>query len=463
MLTKNKNSKASYIGRVLVLPLAVLLFAAFTLKTKNIKNTTFYAGKKITVVLDAGHGGKDFGAVSLDRSISEKDLSLAIVKKIKFLNNNSNINLILTRDNDIYQTPREKADLSNEKNADLLVSIHIDGITKDSAAIKSGMSVIVAKNNFTNADNSKLFASAIISEFANDYKIPVAMLPQQRQKGIWLIQASNCPAVLIEAGYITNKKDLAYMQSEEGQETIAKNVLAAIGKYALAQNTTVKANADNLVTLDTIPKNISANSESKSNDSLNDALYVLNGKIIGTWQTVEKTLKGQPDSMNVNMVLSLTVLNKTDAIAKYGKLGKNGAVEIISTSNKNQQKNNQATDNISPQTSSTKDDKVFTQVENEPKFPGGDSAWHKFLEKNLNPSTPIDNGAPTGTYRVVVRFIVSKDGSISDVQAETKHGYGMEAEVVKLIKKGPRWEPAIQNGNIVAAYKKQPITFVVSK
>ena len=463
MLTKNKNPKAGYIGRVLVLPLSVLLFAAFTLKTKTIQTSPVYKGKQITVVLDAGHGGKDFGAVSLDGLVTEKDMDLSIVLKIKALNNNPNIKLILSRETDIYQTPPEKADFSAAQYPDLFISMHADAAQGDSAFLKSGMQVFVSRNDYANANSSKLFASAIINEFSNDYKIPVNRLPIQRQKGIWVLSNSLCPAVIIEAGYLTNKKDLAYLQTDAAKETIAKNVLAAIEKYALAQNTTVKANADNLVTLDTIPKNISANSESKSNDSLNDALYVLNGKIIGTWQIVEKTLKGQPDSMNINMVLSLTVLNKTDAIAKYGKLGKNGAVEIISTSNKNQQKNNQVTDNISPQTSSTKDDKVFTQVENEPTFPGGEPAWRKFLEKNLNAAIPINNGAPSGTYRVVVRFIVNKDGSISDVQAETKHGYGMDSAAVALIKKGPKWEPAIQNGNIVTAYRKQPITFVVSE
>ena len=85
------------------------------------------------------------------------------------------------------------------------------------------------------------------------------------------------------------------------------------------------------------------------------------------------------------------------------------------------------------------------------------------MEKNLNVATPIDHGAPEGVYKVVVRFIVNKDGSISDVQAETNHGYGMDSAAVALIKKGPKWEPAIQNGNIVTAYRKQPITFVVSK
>ncbi len=107
------------------------------------------------------------------------------------------------------------------------------------------------------------------------------------------------------------------------------------------------------------------------------------------------------------------------------------------------------------------EDKVFTKVENEAAFPGGDAAWRRYLEKNLNASTPVDNGAPAGTYQVIVKFIVSKDGSISDVQAESKHGYGMEEEAVKIIKKGPKWTPALQNGRNVNAYRRQPITFLV--
>lgn len=107
--------------------------------------------------------------------------------------------------------------------------------------------------------------------------------------------------------------------------------------------------------------------------------------------------------------------------------------------------------------------KVFNKVEVEASYPGGDGAWRRFLEKTLDSNTPIDNGASPGTYQVIVKFIVSKDGSISDVQAETKHGFGMEAEAMKAIKKGPKWTPALQNGRHVNAYRRQPITFVVGE
>ncbi len=109
------------------------------------------------------------------------------------------------------------------------------------------------------------------------------------------------------------------------------------------------------------------------------------------------------------------------------------------------------------------EDAIFTSVQNEAEFPGGDAAWRRYLEKNLNPNTPIDNGAPEGTYAVVVQFIVSKDGSISDVKALSNYGYGMEEEAVKIIKKGPDWKPALQNGKNVNAYRRQPVTFLVQE
>ena len=108
------------------------------------------------------------------------------------------------------------------------------------------------------------------------------------------------------------------------------------------------------------------------------------------------------------------------------------------------------------------EDQIFTKVEKEAEFPGGFPAFKKYLEKNLNSSTPTDNNAPPGTYNVVVRFVVSKDGSISDVQPETTFGFGMEQEAIRVIKKSPHWTPALQNGSNVNAYHRQPITFVVT-
>jgi len=108
------------------------------------------------------------------------------------------------------------------------------------------------------------------------------------------------------------------------------------------------------------------------------------------------------------------------------------------------------------------ENKIFDKVEIEAAFPGGDIAWRKYLTNNLNANTPVDNGAPAGKYTVYVQFVVDKEGNISDVKPLTNNGYGMEQEAVRVIKKGPNWTPAVQNGRQVKAYRKQPITFVVT-
>lgn len=108
------------------------------------------------------------------------------------------------------------------------------------------------------------------------------------------------------------------------------------------------------------------------------------------------------------------------------------------------------------------ENKIFDKVEIEASYPGGDAKWRQYLERTLNASTPVDNGAPEGNYTVQVQFVVDKEGNISDVRSLTNHGYGMEQEAVKVIQKGPKWIPAQQNGRQVKAYRKQPITFVVT-
>ena len=107
-------------------------------------------------------------------------------------------------------------------------------------------------------------------------------------------------------------------------------------------------------------------------------------------------------------------------------------------------------------------DKVFTVVQIAAEFPGGLPAWTKYLERNLNRDLPVENGAPPGKYTVIVSFIVSKTGAISDVTAENDPGYGTKAEAIRVITKGPSWKPAVQNGRNVIYRHKQSITFQVS-
>jgi len=97
-------------------------------------------------------------------------------------------------------------------------------------------------------------------------------------------------------------------------------------------------------------------------------------------------------------------------------------------------------------------------VEIDAKFAGN---WEKFLRKNLDPMVPAGRGAPAGRYNVVIQFVVDLEGNVSDIKPLTNFGYGMEEEAMRVLRKAEKWEPAIQNGYHVKAYRRQPITFVI--
>lgn len=110
-----------------------------------------------------------------------------------------------------------------------------------------------------------------------------------------------------------------------------------------------------------------------------------------------------------------------------------------------------------------KDTTGFKRVEKEAYFIGGDKAWMQFISENVNSKVPVKKKAPAGTYTVIIQFIVRTDGSVSDIEPLTNIGYGMEDEVMRVIKKSPQWVPAVQDGKKVNAYRKQPITFRIDE
>jgi N-acetylmuramoyl-L-alanine amidase len=421
MLTKNQHPKMNYISRLLVLPLAVIVFAAFTLKAKTIDdpknnntvtnkiaslltNTNSSAGpennepgpntvkvlfpteRKIRVVLDAGHGGIDAGGKGADGT-TEKDLSLQLTKKIKALNTNPNVEIILTREGDIYQTPKEKSAFANEQIADLFISVHIDNALQKEAYNKTGMSVWIARDSFSNSLASKLFASAIIGRFENNYGLDVPKSPMQRKAGIWVLQATKAPSVLIEAGYISNDKDRVYLKSDKGQEAFAINVLNALNDYA----------------------------------------------------TGKYTLEEMP--------------NGSHATGKYRAEASDAAIETTTNPVAN---NDQAQQPKVPS-------EIFSKIEKEAEFPGGKQAYKNFLQKNLNANVPVAEGWKPGTYTVMLKFIINAKGEVSSVQTENYKGTKTSEECIRLMKTSPKWVPAMQNGHLVASYKKQPITFIVEE
>jgi protein TonB len=106
------------------------------------------------------------------------------------------------------------------------------------------------------------------------------------------------------------------------------------------------------------------------------------------------------------------------------------------------------------------EDKVFTKVEIEASFPGGDGAWTRYVTKAIqNNIDELTDAGESGTCRV--RFIVSKDGTVSSVEALTMKNSKLAEVAVNAIRKGPKWTPAQQNGRHVNAYREQPVTFTI--
>ena len=103
------------------------------------------------------------------------------------------------------------------------------------------------------------------------------------------------------------------------------------------------------------------------------------------------------------------------------------------------------------------EDKVFDAVEQQPSFPGGQGAMFSYISNNLRYPQKAAENAVEG--RVSVKFIVEKDGSISNVEVNRSDDADLDNEAIRVIKSMPKWNPAKQDGTEVRAYYNVPVTF----
>lgn len=170
-------------------------------------------------------------------------------------------------------------------------------------------------------------------------------------------------------------------------------------------------------------------------------LYVVDGKKI-----TEEEMK----AISPNDIEAISVLKDKSATERYGKAAANGAVLITMKKGKSD---------------SGRQEPIFNEVQIEPRFPGGTDAWRKYLERNLKSSVAVHNGAPVGTYEIIVSFLVDKKGNTSEFNVVSKpdKDYGTAAEAARVIKESGRWIPAQQNGKTVTFRQKQKLIFQVSQ
>ncbi len=114
---------------------------------------------------------------------------------------------------------------------------------------------------------------------------------------------------------------------------------------------------------------------------------------------------------------------------------------------------------VAPKADTEDYEKIFIKVENPATFPGGTDGWRRYLERNLNFTDAATENGTTGVVRV--QLVVDKNGKISEVVALNDPGDGLAEEAIRVIKTGPDWKPAEQNGKPVAYRFVQTITFVM--
>jgi len=201
-------------------------------------------------------------------------------------------------------------------------------------------------------------------------------------------------------------------------------------------------------------------------------------------------------TINPNDIESINVLKGETANAKYGDKGANGVIKI--TMKKKQTgaptavefrgkplqrdltpvgvegKPVNANGNQTTQASTQKNEEVVVvgrPLNQEPLFEQSETpasvdqqVWRSFLEKNMQPivENMTQHGAKKGKYIANIRFVVEKDGSLSDIKSVNAVGYSVDDKIVDMMKSSPKWKPAEQNGKIVRSYHTQPITVVIT-
>lgn len=227
MITK-KHQRFSYLSRLMMIPVIFILVFTFGVKANNLLTHAepgpLKLEKKYTVVVDAGHGGSDDGAVG--GSLKEKDIALSMALLVKSLSKNPNINIVLSRSTDVSQNVKDKVAFTEQAKANLFLSLHINSAPSPDS---SGIMAYILDRNMTLNEQDIRFASLLLNNLSDVYKTDQTI--RQRTKGIWVLEANKCPSAIIECGFISNKADRTFISNSDNQKKIAEKILTSIEEY----------------------------------------------------------------------------------------------------------------------------------------------------------------------------------------------------------------------------------------
>lgn len=185
----------------------------------------------ITIVLDAGHGGRDDGCSGVNGS-KESVINLRITKTLKEYLNTLGLNVVLTRydEHGLYDSNVDNYKLSdmenrlkiiNDANADMIISIHQNSYSDSS---QKGAQVFFQEDD----EVSKNFADRVQNQL-------IKQLPNARKESIkgdyYLLKESNLPAIIVECGYLTNAEEEKLLTSDSYQQKVAYSIMCGVVSY----------------------------------------------------------------------------------------------------------------------------------------------------------------------------------------------------------------------------------------
>ena len=229
--------------------------------------------QNFTVVIDAGHGGKDPGALSANRKVREKDITLKVALMVgeSIKKNHPEVKVLYTRKTDVFVGLNDRARMANKADADLFISIHVNAAENRSAkgaetytlgveADRTKRNLDIAKRengvilyednhektyaNFNpNSPESYIIFEFMQSEFVKE-SIHIAQYVQEnfandanrhdrgvRQAGFLVLNATSMPSILVELGYISNAEEAKYLASDAAQKRLSNCISKAFDSY----------------------------------------------------------------------------------------------------------------------------------------------------------------------------------------------------------------------------------------
>ncbi len=245
------------------------LFLSFCL----LLTTMVVSAKDFIVVIDAGHGGKDPGAVSANGKVREKDITLKVALLVgeSIVKKHPEVKVLYTRKSDVFVGLNDRARMANKADADLFISIHVNAAENRSAKgaetytlgveearternleiAKRENGVILLEDNHEktyanfnpNSPESYIIFEYMQSEFVKE-SIHIAQYVQSnfandanrldrgvRQAGFLVLNATSMPSILVELGYISNAEEAKYLASATAQQHLSSCISKAFDRY----------------------------------------------------------------------------------------------------------------------------------------------------------------------------------------------------------------------------------------